>query len=200
MKTCKRGLHQYPSEIKTCPECQRIAARARYATNPAYQKAYSHARYKANPDAAKAERNARYAANPDAQKRMSALRYEANREDAAAKMKAYRENNTERLKVLAKKWAGANKSKLTARNARRRAKTLRATPPWANPVKIEEFYYTANMLGMHTGEAYHVDHIVPLQSKLVCGLHSEGNLQILTAKENMAKGAKILPYYEVTNG
>lgn len=119
---------------------------------------------------------------------MSAARYASNKARAAAQMKAYREKHAERLKALALKWAEANQAKIAARIARRRAAKLRATPAWANPAKIEEFYYTANMLGMHTGESYHVDHIVPLQSKRVCGLHWEGNLQILTANENMSKG------------
>jgi len=70
-----------------------------------------------------------------------------------------------------------------ARSSKRRAKTLKATPKWANLAKIQEIYNKCP-------KGYHVDHKIPLQGKLVCGLHVETNLQCLTATDNMKKGNK----------
>ena len=70
-----------------------------------------------------------------------------------------------------------------ARSSNRRAKELKATPAWSNRDKIKEIYKNCP-----TG--YHVDHEIPLQGKLVCGLHVEGNLQYLTAENNLKKSNK----------
>lgn len=73
------------------------------------------------------------------------------------------------------------------RAARRTQRVLRdrtqrqAMPPWANREKILEIYLKAREEGMH------VDHIVPLNHKLVCGLHWEGNMQLLAPMENILK-------------
>jgi hypothetical protein len=62
-----------------------------------------------------------------------------------------------------------------------------AMPKWANQEKIKEIYNTAKELNKTTGIIYHVDHIIPIRHPLVCGLHVECNLQILTAAENSQK-------------
>ena len=64
-----------------------------------------------------------------------------------------------------------------------RSKKLQAVPSWANLEKIKEIY-----LGCPDG--YEVDHIIPLQGNLVCGLHCESNLQYLPMSENRSKSNK----------
>jgi hypothetical protein len=74
-----------------------------------------------------------------------------------------------------------NSSYYKFKAAKYRATKLRATPIWASLLAIQDIYTTCP-------EGYHVDHIVPLQGALVCGLHCEFNLQHLPAKENLSKG------------
>jgi hypothetical protein len=65
----------------------------------------------------------------------------------------------------------------------RRGKTPHM-PPWADKDAIAEIYKEAKARGET------VDHIVPLNNKIVCGLHCEANLRIISADENRRKGNK----------
>lgn len=71
-------------------------------------------------------------------------------------------------------------------------RTKQATPIWANKDAIRAIYEEAVELTTTTGTRYEVDHIVPLTSKLVCGLHVEHNLRVVTFIENRAKSNKFL--------
>lgn len=60
---------------------------------------------------------------------------------------------------------------------------LSRVPSWADLNKIKDIYNNCP-------EGYHVDHIIPLQGKLVSGLHIDTNLQYLPAVDNLIKGNK----------
>ena len=129
--------------------------------------------------------------HPD-KKKANQERYLANNpEKRVESLQKYRENNKESIKISSRKHQVKHRERLrpslVARNAERRARKLLATVKWANKSKIKTFYLEAVKMTQETGEKYHVDHIVPLINKLVCGLHCEQNLQILTAKDNVAK-------------
>ncbi len=71
--------------------------------------------------------------------------------------------------------------------AKRRAAKLQRIPPWADEEAIAQIYARARALTVETGIEHHVDHEIPLQGKLVSGLHVPANLQILTGSENSRK-------------
>lgn len=89
-----------------------------------------------------------------------------------------------------KAWRQANPEKSRAIVMGRIAKKRSATPKWANLEKVKEFYIIAVRLSKETGIMHEVDHIIPLVNKTVCGLHWEGNLQVLTRTENASKNNK----------
>lgn len=70
---------------------------------------------------------------------------------------------------------------------RRKRVKIAATPAWADVKKMRAIYREAQKLSASHGLKYHVDHIVPLTSDIVCGLHNEFNLQVLPAVDNLKK-------------
>lgn len=126
---------------------------------------------------------------------------------ANSKKKAWREANKERVAEYDKQWINHNKDKknanyaryqknnkgkVNARNSQHRANKKSATPAWADLEKIKAMYNVAQYFDWISGGfvKHHVDHIVPLRGKNVCGLHVENNLQILIDKDNLRKSNK----------
>jgi hypothetical protein len=110
-----------------------------------------------------------------------------NPEKVAEKTKRWRKANPGRYVLGIKRWYQNNPGKNTEKVAKRRASKLNATPAWANRDLISEIYISAKEKEVITGIKQHVDHAVPLQSSIVCGLHVENNLQVIPALENMSK-------------
>jgi len=115
---------------------------------------------------------------------------EANTEKITARNVAYHAANRERLCSKNRTYREANLGKFAAHSNKRRARKLNATPAWANTFFIEEAYDLAQLRTKSTGFAWHVDHIVPLQGRKVCGLHVESNLQVIPWFQNISKGNK----------
>lgn len=116
-----------------------------------------------------------------------------NAERAKATDDAWKEKNPERLKLYKKTYGIRHPERNLEMNARRRAARRKAIPAWANKKYIAMFYEMAKQDTIATGIKMVVDHIVPLRSEFVCGLHCEDNLQVLTKKENAKKNNKWWP-------
>ncbi len=70
----------------------------------------------------------------------------------------------------------------------RHIKAVRARPRWADRKAIAEKYRLAREATHRSGIPHSVDHIVPLNSRVVCGLHVETNLRIVPSSDNSRKG------------
>jgi hypothetical protein len=99
--------------------------------------------------------------------------------------KLYYLKNKKKIKIEYRSYRSKNRNLLNAIGAKRRAAKLKATPKFANLKKIKEIYLNCPV-------GYHVDHIIPLQGKNVCGLHVEWNLQYLTPSANISKSNKFI--------
>ena len=103
------------------------------------------------------------------------------------KAKKWDRENPNAVRAMKAKWAKAHPEKIAADVMHRLARKLQATPAWSDHDEIREIYAAANKLGME------VDHIVPLRSKIVCGLHVPANLAIIPAWANRKKSNKHWP-------
>jgi hypothetical protein len=121
--------------------------------------------------------------------------YQTNKDKLSKSFAEYYQANKKHLAYRIREWRQINKEKVSAHNSKRRATKLNATPKWLSAedyIKIQELYEIAQAFRLYTGQEYHVDHIVPLQGKNVCGLHVPWNLQVLEASENLSKHNKFL--------
>ena len=77
--------------------------------------------------------------------------------------------------------------------AESRARKRNAVPTWYDAEKVRRLYTLAAQLTTTSGVEYHVDHIVPLVSRAVSGLHWHGNMQVIERTTNQAKGNRVWP-------
>jgi hypothetical protein len=147
----------------------------------------------ANPEKVKLTQQASRAKNPE----KVAQRKKQHRISNQAKVKAARklayEANKESELLSARKYKKANPHVVREIMATRMAKKKNATPAWVDRKKIRELHADAAEFTALTGYAWHVDHIVPLKSDQVCGLHWHGNMQVISGSENQSKSNRHWP-------
>ena len=208
---CEKHPNRKLSSTNHCKQCARIIAyalvksqknearRKRIATDPEHRlkkntsnklhrqnnkeeiNTRKRKQYAIDPAAEYAKRSKWRKENPDKYKASK----EANKEHHQKVMNDQYWNRGGREKHL--KYMKDNRALYTFLASKRRANKKKATPKWLTKEHIEqmkEIYRTRP-------KGYHVDHIVPLQSDIVCGLHVPWNLQHLEGKKNIAKGSKL---------
>ena len=174
---------RYSGKMKTCKKCQQAKPLSSFSKNERYADGYVNWCKECHREA-----NAAWYEQNKARSKQRAIEWaKANQEATKSARKRHNEKNKERRAAKHLEWARANRPKRNAVGARRKAAKLRATPLWADKGEIVRIYAEAMRQQEETGVRKHVDHIVPLQSKIVCGLHVESNLQILDGAENESK-------------
>jgi len=176
------------------------AARAEYAR--AYRdarKAETRARIakwrKENPEKV-AEQHRRYASKHPDKLREKALQFKRKNIDkvrtkdreTAAKI---RQTRPALIKARKADYSKRRRSVVNEAVARRKSAKLRRTPQWVGSEErwlIQEAYELALLRTKMFGFPWHVDHIIPLQGKLVSGLHAPINLRVVPAVVNLKKG------------
>lgn len=117
------------------------------------------------------------------------------RKKNASKIREYGRKNTAKWRMLNSEAVKVKANSPEARSYRsaRRAKVKAATPCWSDQFFITEIYDLASRRTKVTGILWQVDHIVPITSKSVCGLHCEANMQVITKTTNTSKGNRHWP-------
>lgn len=149
------------------------------------------------------------------------LKYRSDPEQAAAKMREYRANETVEIrkkrlekaklkqrewraknpnhtgaKEAKKQWKRDNPGKVRADTVKRRTAKIKRTPAWLSADElwlIEQAYDLAALRTKMFGFSWHVDHVLPLQGKFVSGLHVPENLQVIPGVLNVVKANKYKP-------
>lgn len=113
----------------------------------------------------------------------------------------YRADPDFRVRELARKLRDSSKPRakgLKAIRGRRRRLGLAMAATWGDKDKIAEIYALRD--SMPGPDEWHVDHHIPLVGRhhktlehIVCGLHVETNLRVITKQENLSKGCSFNP-------
>lgn len=197
----KRNDRAADSVRSKCAECEdRIRREKRISATPEEkERALDVARQwkRNNRERNKAGKLAWEAANPEkvkaytqrVQRKWRTANLELARQRVLAskrkKIDYYREQQRQIQKRDAHKYRAKYKEYMAAKR--------NAVPPWFDKVLVEEAYHLAQLRGKATGFPWHVDHIVPLQSSRVCGLHTIENLQVIPGVLNLSKSNRYWP-------
>lgn len=216
-KICKENkpISEYhknrEKHLKICRICRSKKRKSEYATDEDLRiKTQEKQRnYNAdNSEKIKAYNKAYYENNKDSVIEKVALHYknnkhrikeyqQNNRESINTQRRVYIKKNFQKIKNVQDAWRKANRHKLSKNQSKRVAAQRQAIPSWSNTeweqFAIEEVYELCKLRTSMLGITFNVDHIVPIASDKVCGLHCFDNLRILERIENISKGNRHWP-------
>ena len=131
-----------------------------------------------------------------AQRKLAYEWAERNPEKRKKSARDYADRNKEKISEYSKEWSRKNRDKRRTYLSDYRAKQFNASVEWdveLSDLVLREAHHLARAREEHTGIKWHVDHIIPLKSKIVCGLHVWTNWQVIPATVNQSKQNKVVP-------
>lgn len=130
--------------------------------------------------------------NPEKSSAPSRAYYQRNKKKKTEYNRRWRSENPELWKHICSLYNESHRAEANERKKRREAKQRMALPTWADKERIVAIYRRAEFITKSSGVPHEVDHIVPLVSPVVCGLHCEGNLRVVERSINRSKGNRLL--------
>lgn len=173
-----------------CVMCLKEISKKWVAENKDKVASYAKAKYLKDKEKINAKNRERWAKNREKYNATHRLWAEKNKEYKKQLDKEYAANNRKRKNANSRAYYQRNKVECAERCARRNRIAKAATPIWANFDSILAKYKERETMSKVTGIVHHVDHIIPLQGKTVCGLHVHNNLRVIPARDNMTKSNK----------
>lgn len=176
---------RYDGLTYRCLECRKAANK----TQADVIRAQKRDHYERNREILLARKRESYSGNAE-EKRAYQRAYAAARpEETKLKSKLFYAKNPDYYKQFRQKYP----ERVNAKEVKRKTAKMNRTPPWLTEDDfwlIEQAYDLAAKRTQMFGFSWHVDHIIPLQGKIVSGLHVPCNLQVIPASINTSKQNK----------
>lgn len=116
--------------------------------------------------------------------------WEKNKEKYLKKRKEYYYANLKTHKEKMKIYYKKNKAMYQEKSIRYKLRKKQQTPKWNDKEKMLKIYKKAENL-RNKNKKVAVDHILPLNSKFICGFHVHNNLRVISYSKNCSKKNKI---------
>jgi hypothetical protein len=132
-----------------------------------------------------------YQANAGAKREAQRKYRQANAETVRERKRKYRQANAEADRKYARKRYRSNTAAYIEAAAQRK-RNIKHRTLWGH-AEIVSLRKQCRAITKATGIPHHLDHVVPVKGKLVCGLNVPCNLRIITAAENLSKSNRFDP-------
>jgi hypothetical protein len=142
--------------------------------------------------------------------------YKLNKDKINLQKKQYNKSNSDIIRVRRSRYYLENKEIIrerasaylktekgrstdSAASMRRKAAKLQAIPKWFtddDQQYIKDLYkscreFEAILSDIEINQKFHIDHMLPLKSREVCGFHHPHNLQVLSREDNLKKSNRL---------